>query len=99
MPPPCYVYVKFHFNYSAAFAFFLGAAFFAFGLGATSDSVFTAAEAVVLFDLRFLEFPYEPFQILPFFDFLSPLPIVGLSWGNNTKGFALYKLGTIILAE
>jgi len=77
MPPPCHKTKRFHF-YSAV-SFFL-VVLFAFGFSSATAStttgvgtVFTATLA--LFEALFLELPYEPMKILPFFDFLSPLPI------------------------
>jgi hypothetical protein len=63
-----------------ASAFFLGVAvFFAFtGAAAAAFADFLLAErfSLVLMIARFLATPKEPLNILPFFDFLSPLPMV-----------------------
>jgi hypothetical protein len=66
-------------NYSA---FFLGVVVLLGFAAASSTAAAGAGFFVVdLFNLALiallrLELPYESFQILPFFDFLSPLPIV-----------------------
>jgi hypothetical protein len=76
VPPPSYAYIEFHIIYASAF--FL-ATFFA--LGAASAEPATFFEAVlfnlVLIDFLFLDTPKEPIVRFPFFDFLSPRPMLG----------------------
>lgn len=77
MPPPCYVLYVQHCYLSAAFffgaAFFLGLAF----TSTTSETTFSEVLGVNLGPFDFgLELPKLPLVILPFFVFLSPLPII-----------------------
>jgi hypothetical protein len=63
-----------------ASGFFLGAAFFTAFTGAVSAAAFADLLVADLFSLarmaeRLRETPKEPFDLFPFFDFLSPLPI------------------------
>ena len=78
MPPPRYV-LNIHHYYAASFFFVVR---FALGFSATAEVASTAGLASLLLlslaliaDL-FLELPYDPIKRLPFFDFLSPFPIL-----------------------
>lgn len=72
VPPPSYVYVKFHI-YSA----FLRAVFLGFAVAEAVVATFLEAVRLIfsLMALRLLALPKEPMVLFPFADFLSPLPM------------------------
>jgi hypothetical protein len=76
MPPPCNAYEFCHINYASAF-FLTALLGLAAAAVAEAPAGFLEAALLILalIALLFLETPNEPFQRLPFFDFLSPFPI------------------------
>ena len=77
MPPPCHAYHLYHWFYASPF--FFAAVLFGFAAVSAETGSETFLVAVFLslafIEFRLREFPKEPFEILPFFVFLSPLPI------------------------
>src|SRR5258708_4964347 len=80
MPPPCCC-IPCHHNHSAAGSFLRDARFgFGFSSTVTTTSGAAGLAEFTLFNLALIAFllletPYEPIEILPLLDFLSPFPM------------------------